>query len=71
MDTVVSKMKEYGFSDEEAHTLALQLGIKCIADFKRMNVKCLDRYPNFKTRLIRLRNDHVSGQVTLWYNAKK
>jgi hypothetical protein len=71
MDTVVSEMKKYGFSDEEAHTLALQLGIKCIADFKRISVKCLDRYPKFKTQLIRLRNDHVSGKVTLWYDAKK
>ncbi len=71
MDTVVSKMKKYGFSDEEAHTLALQLDIKYIADFKRMSHKCLDRYPQFKTQLIRLRNDHVSGETTPWYNAKK
>jgi hypothetical protein len=69
MDTVVYEMKKYEFSDEEAHTLASQLGIKCIADFKRISVKCLDRYPNFKTQLIRLRNAHASGKATLWYDA--
>ena len=69
MDSVVSEMKKYGFSSEEALEIASQIGIECIADFKNLSHGCLTRYPRFKTQLIRLRNAHVDGDVSLWYNA--
>ena len=67
MDSVVSEMIKCGFPSEEALEIASQLGIKCIADFKKMRITCLTRYPRFKTQLISLRNDHAPGNVSVWY----
>ena len=67
MDSVVSEMIRHGFSREEALELAPKIGIKCIADFKRLSYTTLTRYPHFKSQLIRLRNAHIGGKTTLWY----
>jgi hypothetical protein len=67
MDSVVSEMTRHGFSREEALDLAPKIGIKCIADFKRLSYTTLTRYPSFKNQLIRLRNAHIGGKTTLWY----
>ena len=67
MDSIVSEMTRHGFSREEALELAPKIGIKCIADFKRLSYSILTRYPSFKSQLIRLRNAHIGGKTTLWY----
>ena len=69
MDSVVSEIIRRGFSREETLELAPKIGIKCIADFKRLSYATLTRYPRFKTQLIRLRNTHIHGRDTLWYDA--
>ena len=68
MDSIVSEMTRHGFSDEEALELAPKIGIKCIADFKRLSYTTLTRYPHFKSQLIRLRNAHIGGSDSLWYD---
>ena len=68
MDSVVSEMIRHGFSREGALELVPKIGIKCIADFKRLSYTTLTRYPNFKSKLIRLRNAHTRERDTLWYD---
>jgi len=63
-------MKKRGFPDEEALEIVSQMRIKCIADFAKMSITCLTRYPRFTTQLVNLRNDHAPGTVSLWYAPK-